>query len=342
LTPPLLKEPEDREKKPDFTDLPPGIFRQLEKLCAAKITATDVVYGGLSAAACYVMTFDTGRRVFVKGTHPGEMSHGAANLAQEVLTYETMGVLRDVAPPYLGIVSDGDEDGWMLGVWEYEPHDEKLFNQRRVLEIMPLWQGEPMAENSLPHVSAHVYLAQFFNGEKKWLRMKNDANVRPKFAALFADATQGAAWLERNVDVLVQLQAKADKMTGPEGLLHGDLRIDNFLFTPDRTYVCDWPNACFGPLVFDLAFLFSNLEALGLGRTEELFYSYKGMTIPENDKVVMLASLSGYFADHAYREIPKAMPRLRWMQQGMLLAQLKSLARMGIIESPPRMAGENQ
>ena len=163
-----------------------------------------------------------------------------------------------------------------------------------------------------------------------------------QFLGIFADKTEAAKWLDKNLPALLKLQSQADKMTGPMGLLHGDLRADNFIFTPDRAYAVDWPNAAYGPLVFDLAFLFSNLEALGYGKTEDFFANYKAVTVPPADITIMLACLAGYFADHAYRDVPDKMPRLRWMQKGMLLAQLKALARLGILESPPKMAGENQ
>ena len=70
----LLKEPDAREKKPDYSDLPPDIFRQIEKLMGEKVIFVDIVYGGLSAAACYYMILENGRKIFIKGTHPGEMS----------------------------------------------------------------------------------------------------------------------------------------------------------------------------------------------------------------------------------------------------------------------------
>ncbi len=338
----LLKEPDAREKKPDYSDLPPDIFRQIEKLMGEKVIFVDIVYGGLSAAACYYMILENGRKIFIKGTHPGEMSHGAATLAQEVMTYETIEALQYVAPKYLGIVSDGEEDGWMLGVWDFQEHDDKYFDLEKIMALMPRWHSDKTAQNVLPLAKGHIYLGQFFNGEKKWLRLKNDAALRTKFIGIFADKAEATKWFDKNLPALLRLQAQADKMTGPLGLLHGDLRADNFIFTPDRAYAVDWPNAAYGPLAFDLAFLFSNLEALGFGKTEDFFAQYKAVTVPPADIAIMLACLSGYFADHAYRDVPEKMPRLRWMQKGMLLAQLKALARLGILESPPKMAGENQ
>ncbi|MBI1215745.1 MAG: phosphotransferase [Alphaproteobacteria bacterium] len=340
----LLKEPEAREKKPLFSDLPPAMLRQIEDMVGDKIASSDVAFGGLSSSAGFIMTLQSGRRVFAKGTHPGELSHGAKNLGQEVMAYETLDILRAVAPPYIGVVSDGDEDGWMLGIWDFVPHDPNLASAQRVMEVMKRWQADREAQGILPPARKQVYIDQFFTGDKKWLRLRHDEGVRKKFLSMFAQPSLAGKWFEHNMVALCQWQARVEKMETAEGLLHGDLRLDNFLFALERSFAVDWPNACWGPLALDLVFIFSNMEAMGYGQTEKLFDEYAqtgGAAIDPDDRAVMLTAVSGYFADQAYREVPEKLPRLRWMQKSMLLAQLKCMARLGIIESPPQMNGEN-
>lgn len=342
---PLLAEPPGREKKPEFTDLPPAITRQIEKLVGAKIADGSYAFGGLSVSAAYIFTLENGSRVFAKGAHPGDTAHGAKNLAQEVLVYECLDIVREVSPRYIGLVSDGEEDGWMLGVWECVEHDPRNASVARVCGSLRQWQRTPAARSLLPAARDHVYISQLLSPEKKWLRLRNDEAVKKKFLSIFAWPDAARQWFDKNIGALCQLQAKADKSKGEEGLVHGDLRADNFLFGPERTYVIDWPNACWGPLSFDLAFLFSNMEAMGFGRAEDFYAACEaagGYRPPAEETAAMLASLSGYFADQAYREVPDKMPRLRWMQKSMLLAQLQILARLGIIESPPVLVGQKQ
>ena len=336
----LIKQPDAREKKPEFSDLPPTIFRQLEKLCGDKIVSSGTAFGGLSASAGFIMTLASGRKVFTKGTHPAETAHGSANLAQEISAYQIVEALRNASPLYIGVVSDGEEDGWMLGVWECVEHDPALVSLPRVMKLLKDWQDFDGAKEVLPSVREQVYISQFFSVDKKWQRLKNDLTIRKKFLTLFENQLAANDWFEKSIDALSEWQIRASRLGAPEGLVHGDLRLDNFIFTQERAYAVDWPNACFGPLVFDQMFLFSNLEAEGFGKTEELIEQF-GSYISD-DAVAMLASLSGYFADQAYRDVPERMPRLRWMQKSMLLAQLKCLSRLGIIESIPRMTDENQ
>jgi hypothetical protein len=340
----LLKEPEAREKKPLFSDLPPDILRQIETMVDEKISSSDVAFGGLSSSAGFLMTLASGRRIFAKGTHPGELSHGAKNLGQEVMAYETLDVLHRVSPPYIGLVSDNDEDGWMLGIWDFVPHDPNLASAGRVMQTMKIWQADRDARGILPPARQQAYIDQFFSPEKKWLRLRHDESVRKKFLSMFAQPSIAAKWFEHNMIALCQWQARVDRIKAAEGLLHGDLRLDNFLFTAERSFAVDWPNACWGPMVFDLVFVFSNMEAMGYGQTEKFFEAYEdagGVKVDPDDRAVMLTSVAGYFADQAYREVPGNLPRLRWMQKSMLLAQLKTLARLGVIESPPPMNGEN-
>lgn len=340
----LLKEPDAKEKKPQFADLPPALLRQIETLAGEKIESSDVAFGGFSSSAGFIMTLQSGRRIFAKGTHPGELSHGAKNLGQEVMAYETLDILRAVSPPYIGVVSDGADDGWMLGVWDFVPHDPNLASAERVMETMKRWQLDRDARGILPSARTQAYIDQFFVPEKKWLRLRNDENVRKKFCSMFMQPSMAAKWFENNMGALCQWQSKIDKLQSHEGLLHGDLRLDNFLFMPARTFVVDWPNACWGPLAFDMICIFSNMEAMGYGLTESMLETYAhmgGAPLDFEARATMLCAVSGYFADQAYREVPENLPRLRWMQKSMLLAQLKCLARLGVIEPPPPMSGEN-
>jgi hypothetical protein len=281
----------------------------------------------LSASAGFVLNLHDGRRFFVKGTHPLETSHGAANLLQEISAYQSVPLLRGIAPHFIGSVTDNAEQGWLLGVWEYiAPQQGSISRIRQLLETL-----QAMSPPSLPIAASHNYIGFFFRDEKKWLRLRDEEKVRDKFLGMFADARQAGRWLAANLPALCMLQSQAAGICTADTLLHGDLRLDNFIFGAGRDYIIDWPNACFGPRVFDRCFLGANLEGLGLTYIED--WVGNNPAAP-----VMSAAMAGYFADQAYRVPPDAMPRLRWMQKCMLLALLKYLGRQGIIESPPEMA----
>lgn len=336
----LLAEPPVREKKPPFYEVPVALVLRLQEVCGGEVRSVESVFGGFSASAGFILTLKTDEKFFVKGCHPADTSHGAQNLRQEVLAYETLPSLHKIAPPYLGVVSDGDEDGWMLGVWEHVEHNTKRGTPERAISTLESWEGAGADAPYLTACSEHTYIGGFFRNEKKWQRIKTDTAVREKFLSTFADP-KASGWLEKNISALCALQAEGEKPFAQQGIIHGDLRIDNFLFTPAKTYIVDWPNICFGPRVFDVAMLYASLEAFGLCTFEHALSVWDG-GVKSAEVAVMLGCFSGYFADQVYRRPPPAMPRLRWMQRCMLLAQLQYLSRLGFIESPPAMRDENQ
>lgn len=284
----------------------------------------EVVHGGFSASANFVLTLEDGRKVFAKGNHPGEQAHGIQNLRQEIAVYGNARVLREIAPPYLGFVSDGDEDGWALGVWEYIEHGARP-GTGEILEALGKWRRAEAP--GLKDCREMSYVELFFSPERKWLRLAREEKVRRNFTALFAEAGAAEGWLEKNLAALCALQAGAGKVRAPFVPLHGDLRADNIFKGRDgKVYIVDWPNACRGPAAFDLLFL-------GAGLGEDLAGKEEG--VPE-----IAAAIAGYMADMAGRAVPEKLPRLRWMQKTILLALLRYLAAVGAVESAPRMAGQ--
>ena len=350
ITPqPLFAPPAAREEKPPFNTLPDAMREKIERRTGGHIVSGETIYGSLSSSAGFVLTFDSGLKVFAKGSHPDEMSHGTLHIRREIKAYEDVAVLRDIAPQLYTWVSDNDEDGWTLGVWKYIPGSDADVGVR-MDEIMPLLAQAHRAEIApgiVPEAAAHNYLSMFLTDTKKWRRIQSDVKIREKFLTLFEDVGAGEAWLTQNIDALMDLQARAASADFVQGFMHGDLRLDNIIGAQDRCYIVDWPNACTGPVLFDLVMLAGHIEAMGHAPAEKTFDVYRaagGTALagvdPENI-VMMTALLAGYFADQAYRTVPPKLPRLRWMQKSLLCSHLRLLARLSKIESPPRMQGQD-
>ncbi len=305
---------------------------KIETHFADKITSGKTAYGGFSASANFIIEFASGRKFFAKGNHPNEMAHGTQQLRQEAGVYESCSVLNKISPAYLATIGDGDEDGWLLGFWEYVDVQGQA-PLEGIVSALRDFQADPATV--LKSAREQNYISLFLDEEKKWKRIAGEEAVALKFLSLLNH--DGKAWLSRNIGTLVKIQL--EPLQGVEGLLHGDLRIDNFLYDGARTYVIDWPNACRGPLIFDTLFLFANLEALGICTIEEAFSAYEaggGTVFSKTERSAMAVRIAGFFADQAYRAVPDRLPRLRWMQKGILFTLLGYLARLGIIDSSPK------
>lgn len=307
--------------------MPPALAARICDLAGeARIDDAQTAYGGYSASASYLITFSSGRRVFAKGTHPGEMSHGAENLRGEIRAYQSLPLLHSLAPRFIGLAAldESDDNGWMLGLWQAvdaAPLPPDAAPYRQALQLLQ----QSGAPDSLPQAQDHPYLRQFLNDEKKWKRLRDEPQTADKFTGLFAAPAQGAQWLRENVAALCALQAQNAAAIYTQGLMHGDLRCDNFLYDGARLYVIDWANAARGPLWFDRAFLGASCMMLGHAGAAMLFDE-----VPD----AALAALAGYFADQAYRAVPPKMPRLRHMQRAMLAAFLQQLAARGAVTPP--------
>lgn len=348
---PLFVEPAVSEIKPEYDAIPEDILKKIGRRLAGEVEDGEIVFGSFSASAGYVLTMDSGLKIFAKGTHPGEMAHGTQHLRQEIAAYENLPVLKDVSPAYYSFVTDNDEDGWSLGLWEYIQPDPMAHALTAIDDVMSLLvkvHQSDVPPDVLLHARAQNFISGFFNDEKKWQRIRDDETVQEKFLTLFADANEGKSWLEKSIGTLTDLQTKNVSGVYVEGLIHGDLRMDNVIFGQGRSYLVDWPNACVGPVVFDLVFIAAHLESLGIGKAEDFIAAYETAgghaftsdAAKADELCQILAAISGYFADMAYRAVPEKLPRLRWMQKSMLLACLNILSRFGKIESPPLFAGE--
>ena len=342
----LFPEPVFLEEKPAFHTIPAEILDKIAAIMKEPIIAGTVARGGISAGASFILTLSSGRKIFAKGSHPGEMAHGAENIRQEISAYRTETLLASLAPEFLGEASDGDEDGWFLGLWRYVEKNPSAPDALQIVKKMAAWHAKTASGKIRHSRPMPAFMSFFFRDEKKWRRICGEENTRQKFLSLFEDPAAGNAWLEKSGAALRAAQARACLLSSPCGLIHGDLRMDNIFSDVDgRIYIVDWPNACSGPSVFDLVFLFSDMESLGLAMIEDCFNLYReqgGLDIKEEDRIAVAATLAGYFADQAYREVPVKLPRLRWKQKSQLLALLRFLTRLGMFESIPRMIDENR
>lgn len=329
----FFPEPASRERKPSFADVPPRILDEVSRVAGSRVAGGETAYGGFSTAANFIFALDDGRRIFAKGNHPLEESHGVQNLRQEIGVYQNAAALKDIAPPFLGAVFDGDEDGWALGLWDYIEHAPSPPSAAAVLGALERWGAGDGA--FLPGCREKSYIRDFFSGERNWLRLGAEEKVRARFLSLFDDGGTAARWLEKNLSALCAAQEKIKGVSGAAPV-HGDLRADNaFQDARGKVYIVDWPNACLGPPVFDRVLFGASLEAAGRGPIEDVL----GAGRPD-DAVAMAAVFSGHFADHAGRAVPAALPRLRWMQRSLLVALLRFLGRAGVVESVPGMSNQ--
>jgi Ser/Thr protein kinase RdoA (MazF antagonist) len=345
----LFQEPAGREARPEWPEVPQALVDQLQNLLKQKIVHADIAWGGYSPSAAFVATLDSQKKAFIKGTHPGQDTHGTRMLRQEVEAYQTLPDIQSFSPAYLGCVSDGREDGWMLAVFDYIDTtptlpwtDEKLTAVFKLLSRLHFCDEKKMPP-SLPLARDQNYIGKFLRPEGGWLRIRDERQTAEKFLTLFEDREAGRNWLSSALPKLCEKQSRAPMTGGPLGIIHQDLRSDNILFDRAfRPYLVDWTNACRGPVVMDLAqFLpaISAESAFECGALLELYEKISGVKTDKESLAIALASASGHMADNAYRAVPAKLPRLRWIQKSVLWAMLQWAVVLAAVPPPPRFTG---
>lgn len=329
--------------KPPFSQLPQRICTDLCTLAGAQsIASSEIAAGGVSASAAYLLRFDNGVKLFVKGSHPGDQSHGAENLRGECGAYRSIDILSEVAPQFCGMVyaDHGDDNGWWLGAWQAVTQQPINYDVKALSALLDrVACADIPASAGVPVAIAHPYLSQFMNDTYKWRRLLDDKRRGDKFTQCFADPVAAAMWLDHYGDKLVALQSAAATQSWHLGLIHGDLRCDNFIHghinhEPARWWMIDWANAADGPLAFDRVMLAASLLAEGACDVSGAMH-FASQGCGEDDSVKMMVMQAGYFADQIYRLPPAVMPRLRPIQKAMFAALIAMLVHAGIVAPLP-------
>lgn len=344
-------------RKPAWSDVPPHIVAALEDVIGAPIGSGCMAFGSVGMSATFHVDTADGRRFFIKGTHPAEKAHGTKIIRQEVDILHRFPAIAALGARVHGLVGDGDEDGWLLAVFD---HLDKLRD-------VPPWitvaendlSGEPSSvaadaaamialaarahrmldaqAEGLPHVRDNNYWAPVLAGEQGWKKIDRLPQNRAGFITVFADADAGDDWL---FDMLPHLMA--DQSRAPElpmdGLMHGDLRADNFIITATGPRLVDWPDACFGCPLIDVAAFIPGLAMTGAGDAADLYALYEQAaqrTYARDVVAVAVAAFASAYAGSAWRSVPDGLPMLRHVQQVHLAGALKWYADIKNLPPPP-------
>jgi hypothetical protein len=328
-----------REPKPSWADVPEGLREKLATLIGEPIADAQIAWGGYSPSATFVLTMASGRRVFCKGTHPGQTELGHKALLSERRKYERLPELARFGPAYLGGI---DHESWHMAVLDYVPRGRSV----------PPWTADT-AEQAL-HLIADFHAATPEHAAstlrpftetlpakhvQSWRSLREDAVARDRFLALFESPSTAERWFERHIDRIVALEREAATIGGPQGWLHMDTRSDNLVFAADgRVVLVDWPVLAVGPVLFDLAAFLPSLEGEGGPHCADALAFYErrvGHIFDPIDVARAVADVSGYFAARAGEPAISALPRLRWIQRLQLSPALRWLAQCAALEAPP-------
>jgi hypothetical protein len=315
-----------REPKPDWQHLPERLRARITENAGEEIAHAEIAWGGFGPSATFILRLPSGRKLFCKGSHPGQTDVGNTAFAREKLHYEHFPELAQFAPGYHGAV---EEAGWHMLVLdcvertrEVPPWDTKSCADTIDL-IARFHDATPAhAEEVLPKAEESSAF-DLVKHELGWGSLAGDPAARARFLALFGP--DAPAWFDKNIARLVSLEAAAPTVGGPRSWLHLDIRSDNLLFAQDRIVLVDWPFLVCGPRLWDIGFFLPSLAGEGGPEPALALADYEkisGIRFAADEVLIVAATIAGFFAARAGEPDIPALPRLRWVQKLQLYPAL--------------------
>ena len=287
--------------RPEWADLPAALTAAIELRLDGPVTAVTSAGGGFTRAFAAVIRTATGRTVFVKAAaEPTSHAYAreAAILAAlpEGIPVPRLQWTTEVAG-HVVLCLDA-VDGTVPGLpWSPDMLDAALRAWARTGSALARPPGALLAVG-LPT------LADLIRSDLSCWSAIAGGHAPPPAAA--------SGWAADRFARLAALERAAPALVAGDGVLHGDLRIDNVLI--DRAgaaWLCDWTWPCLGAPWFDAVTLLVSAYASGLDVDREL----DRWDPPPGGIDAALAALSGYWLVRASGPPSGASPHARQHQR---------------------------
>jgi aminoglycoside phosphotransferase (APT) family kinase protein len=281
-----------------WDQLPAAVRDAIEERIGGRVVEAVTQPGGFSPGLAARIRTGDGRRCFVKAV--SELANPETpNLHRREA--EVVAALPHEAPvPRL--LWSYDEGGWVaLGFEDIEGRPPALPWRRDELRMVvdalqrihELLTPAPIGSETAGHA-----LATHING---WGELKT------------SNAAEDA-WTVRNIDRLVELEAKAPAASEGRTLLNFDVRADNILIAGNNVYFVDWPWARVGAAFVDWVAFAPSVRMQGGPKPSELLRTVQLGGVSDTDINAVIASVTGYFLAQSRRPPPEGIPTVRAFQ----------------------------
>ncbi|MFJ2031851.1 aminoglycoside phosphotransferase family protein [Streptosporangium sp. NPDC087985] len=297
--------------------MPDKIRRAIETHLGASVIEAVTQSGGFSPGAAVRLRLADGRRAFAKavGPEPNPLTADIYRAEAQIAA----ALPADVPAPKL--LAWFDSDGWVALLFEdvdgRPPADPWRADELdRVLAAL----GRLASALTPSPVAAPSAERRFGKPFQSWRRL-----VAARDAG--EDDLAGLdPWAVRHLDALADLEAGWSTAVKGNSLVHGDMRGDNLLLTPDEVIVVDWPSAFVGAPWFDLLGMLPSVRMQGGPPSEEVFVAHPvGRAADPTAVTSVLAALTGYFVRQSRRPAPPGLPTVRAFQGAQGQAALEWL-----------------
>jgi aminoglycoside phosphotransferase (APT) family kinase protein len=288
-----------------WADMPAELRRAIEDDLGSHVTEAVTQPGGFSPGVASRLLLADGRRAFVKAVS-SEANPDSANLHRAEARI-TASLPAEAPAPRL--LASYDRDGWVALVLEdvdgaLPAQPWRMDQLERVLDALSdLASALTPAPCEAP--TAAERLRESFNGWR---------SARAAFHG-GEDPSWLDPWALRNLERLVALESDWERAAAGTTLLHGDIRADNLLLTPDRVVVVDWPWASIGAPWLDLLAMLPSVRMQGGPDPDAVLSAHPVARGADPEAIdAVLAGLAGFFVWQAHLPPPPGIPTVRAFQ----------------------------
>jgi aminoglycoside phosphotransferase (APT) family kinase protein len=311
--------PPARGERRAWSELPPHVLVELERLLGSAIVSAESQPSGFSPGIAARVILDDGGRAFVKAVGPEPNPDSPTFHRQELHVMSALPA-EAPAPRLIGAVDEG-EGGWVALALE---------------DLDGRHPAQPWRPDELDRVvrAAHVLVEALTPSP---LRTPQVGTTLESINGwhLVEEPDKLDDWSRRHLAELVELEARV-AVVGGETLLHCDIRADNLLLADDEVYFVDWPHAQVGPAWVDAVAFAPSVTMQGGPDPETLFARWPSAAdADEDDVTAVVASVAGFFTYRALLPPPPGLPTLREFQVAQGAVARRWLAdRTGWAEKP--------
>ncbi|SRR6266511_1837872 len=283
--------------------LPRHVRSAIEERLGSPVVEAIVQPGGFSPGTAARLRLADGGHAFVKAVGSTPNPESPRMHRNEARIASAMPAEAPV-PRFLFSHDDGD---WVALAFEDVDgrHPEAPWRQDELDRVLAAVErlADSLTPSPVDAAPVSVYFEEEFRG---WRELA--ASETP------LDWLDG--WARSHLARLAELEGRWPAAAAGETLLHGDLRADNILLTPDRVVFVDWPHASVGAAWIDLTFMLPSVAMQRGPEPWELFDRHAlGRDAPPERVDAVVAALAGFFVWHGSLPPPPGIPGVRAFQR---------------------------
>lgn len=303
-----------------WRDLPAAVRALIEERLGSPVVEAVSAAGGFTPGLASTITGADGATAFVKAISAAQAQDGPGFYRREI---EIASALPAAAPAPRLLWSHDDGDWVVLGFEHVEGRNPDATAPVELEAVLRAVERLAQALTPSP-VTAPRLVDEYRHDFSGWRGLVDTAES--------AGLASYGPDVPRAVAKLAALEGDWESAADGAGLLHGDLRTDNMLITPDRQVVfVDWPQACLGAAWVDLVLALPSLAMAGVD-AEHVVRSHP-LTREVDPRALdcVVVAVAGLFVSRSLLPAPPGLPTVREFQRRQGVACLEWLARRGVL-----------